>query len=143
MPARGHGSARHALRSAGGRAVLGGQRELIARDTQDRAPARDPRRVHCSQAHVPRRSNVLARPRRGEACQCAALSRPGSLGSLAVFFCRRASALTTPTSPTMKQDLPVVLEHAKRGLLSIDDGRLDVLQLSSDGNRESLLRTSS
>lgn len=36
----------------------------------------------------------------------------------------------------MKQDLPVVLEHGKRGLLSIDDGRLDVLQLSSDGNRE-------
>lgn len=37
----------------------------------------------------------------------------------------------------MKQDLPVVLEHDKRGLLSIDDGRLDVLQLSSDGNRTS------
>lgn len=37
----------------------------------------------------------------------------------------------------MKQDLPVVLEHGKRGLLSIDDGRLDLLQLSSDGNRES------
>lgn len=36
----------------------------------------------------------------------------------------------------MKTDLPVVLEHGKRGLLSIDDGRLDVLQLSSDGNRE-------
>lgn len=77
--------------------------------------------------------------RRGVSVRCAL---PAGLTGL-VFFCRRASALTTPTSPTMKQDLPVVLEHAKRGLLSIDEGRLDVLQLSSDGNRESLLRTSS
>lgn len=34
------------------------------------------------------------------------------------------------------QDLPVILHNEKRGLLTIEDGRLDVLQLSSDGRRE-------
>lgn len=35
-------------------------------------------------------------------------------------------------------DVPVLLHNSTRGLLSLDDGRLDVLQLSSDGRRECL-----
>jgi hypothetical protein len=34
------------------------------------------------------------------------------------------------------QDLPVILHNDQRGLLTIEDGRLDVLQLSKDGRRE-------
>lgn len=33
------------------------------------------------------------------------------------------------------QDLPVTLHNEKRGLLTIEDDRLDVLQLSRDGRR--------
>ena len=39
------------------------------------------------------------------------------------------------------QDLPVVLHNDKRGLLTIEDGKLEVLQLSRDGNRESVGRS--
>jgi sphingosine kinase len=39
--------------------------------------------------------------------------------------------------PSLTQDLPVILHNDKRGLLTIEDGRLDVLQLSNDGRRES------
>lgn len=35
-----------------------------------------------------------------------------------------------------QQDLPVVLHNDKRGLLTVEEGRLDVLQLSRDGRRE-------
>ncbi len=35
------------------------------------------------------------------------------------------------------QDLPVTLHNDKRGLLTIEDGHLDVLQLSRDGRRSS------
>lgn len=34
------------------------------------------------------------------------------------------------------QDLPVVLDNEKRGLLTVEEGRLDVLQLSKEGHRE-------
>ncbi len=34
------------------------------------------------------------------------------------------------------QDLPVLLHNDRRGLLTIEEGRLDVLQLSRDGRRE-------
>lgn len=36
------------------------------------------------------------------------------------------------------QDLPVILHNDQRGLLTIEDGKFDVLQLSKDGRRESL-----
>jgi hypothetical protein len=36
------------------------------------------------------------------------------------------------------QDLPVVLHNEKRGLLTVEEGRLDVLQLSKEGRRMSL-----
>ncbi|BEI82958.1 hypothetical protein CcaverHIS002_0308260 [Cutaneotrichosporon cavernicola] len=32
-----------------------------------------------------------------------------------------------------KQDIPVIIHNGKRGLLTLEDGRLDVLQLSADG----------
>lgn len=35
-----------------------------------------------------------------------------------------------------KQDIPVILHNDNRGLLSVEDGQLDVLQLSADGRRE-------
>jgi sphingosine kinase len=35
------------------------------------------------------------------------------------------------------QDLPVVLHNDNRGLLTVEEGKLDVLQLSADGRRES------
>ena len=38
---------------------------------------------------------------------------------------------------TTHQDLPVVLHNENRGLLTIEEGRLDVLQLSKDGRRTS------
>lgn len=44
------------------------------------------------------------------------------------------TALKMPDVP--QQDLEVVLEHDKRGLLTVEEGRLDVLQLSKDGRRE-------
>jgi sphingosine kinase len=34
------------------------------------------------------------------------------------------------------QDLPVILHNDKRGLLTVEEGRLDVLQLSREGRRE-------
>jgi sphingosine kinase len=41
-----------------------------------------------------------------------------------------------PMSATDKhQDLPVIIHNDQRGLLTIEDGRLDVLQLSKDGRR--------
>jgi len=33
------------------------------------------------------------------------------------------------------QDLPVILHNEKRGLLTVEEGRLDVLQLSKEGRR--------
>jgi sphingosine kinase len=36
----------------------------------------------------------------------------------------------------MPQDLPVILHNDKRGLLTLEDGKLDVLQLSRDGRRK-------
>ena len=39
----------------------------------------------------------------------------------------------------MPQDLPVLLHNDKRGLLTLEDGNLDVLQLSRDGRRRSSL----
>lgn len=36
----------------------------------------------------------------------------------------------------LHQDLPVVLHNDKRGLLTVEEGRLDVLQLSKEGHRE-------
>ncbi|CAK9780726.1 unnamed protein product [Cutaneotrichosporon oleaginosum] len=39
-----------------------------------------------------------------------------------------------------KQDIPVIIHNGKRGLLTIEDGRLDVLQLSADGRLRLLLR---
>lgn len=33
------------------------------------------------------------------------------------------------------QDLPVILHNDQRGLITIEDGRFDVLQLSRDGRR--------
>jgi hypothetical protein len=36
------------------------------------------------------------------------------------------------------QDLPVVLHNEQRGLLTVEEGRLDVLQLSKEGRRMSL-----
>ncbi|KAI9632026.1 putative D-erythro-sphingosine kinase [Dioszegia hungarica] len=41
------------------------------------------------------------------------------------------------------QDLPVILHNDQRGLLTIEDGRLDVLQLSKDGRPPKRLLTSS
>lgn len=35
-----------------------------------------------------------------------------------------------------KVDIPVRLHNDKRGLLSVEDGQLEVLQLSADGRRE-------
>lgn len=35
-----------------------------------------------------------------------------------------------------KLDIPVRLHNDKRGLLSVEDGQLEVLQLSADGSRE-------
>jgi sphingosine kinase len=35
-----------------------------------------------------------------------------------------------------QQDLQVVLDNDKRGLLTVEEGRVDVLQLSQDGRRE-------
>jgi len=34
------------------------------------------------------------------------------------------------------QDLPVILHNDKRGLLTVEEGRLDVLQLSREGRRK-------
>ncbi|WVQ96696.1 hypothetical protein IAU59_003802 [Kwoniella sp. CBS 9459] len=39
------------------------------------------------------------------------------------------------------QDLPVILHNEKRGLLTVEDGRLDVLQLSRDGRPPKQLMT--
>ena len=39
-------------------------------------------------------------------------------------------------SSEAQQDLPVILHNDKRGLLTVEEGRLDVLQLSQDGRRE-------
>lgn len=36
------------------------------------------------------------------------------------------------------QDLPVILHNDKRGLLTVEEGRLDVLQLSREGRRKSI-----
>ena len=48
--------------------------------------------------------------------------------------------ICTYTTVTMTgngvQDLPVVLDNEKRGLLTVEEGRLDVLQLSREGRRE-------
>jgi hypothetical protein len=41
-----------------------------------------------------------------------------------------------PKSKMNHQDLPVVLHNDKRGLLTIENGRFDVLQLSRDGRRK-------
>jgi len=35
-------------------------------------------------------------------------------------------------------DLPVILHNDKRGLLTVEEGKLDVIQLSRDGRRELL-----
>lgn len=40
------------------------------------------------------------------------------------------------------QDLPVVLHNEKRGLLTVEEGRLDVLQLSKEGRRASTSKIS-
>jgi hypothetical protein len=38
--------------------------------------------------------------------------------------------------PHDHQDLPVILHNDKRGLLTVEEGRLDVLQLSKEGRRK-------
>lgn len=38
--------------------------------------------------------------------------------------------------PSSHQDLPVVLHNEKRGLLTVEEGKLDVLQLSKEGHRK-------
>ncbi|WVF69189.1 hypothetical protein IAT40_003964 [Kwoniella sp. CBS 6097] len=43
--------------------------------------------------------------------------------------------------PSRHQDLPVILHNDKRGLLTVEDGRLDVLQLSRDGRPPKQLMT--
>jgi hypothetical protein len=50
-------------------------------------------------------------------------------------FWRRSN--TTRAMTMRHQDLPVTLHNDKRGLLTIEDGHLDVLQLSRDGRRSS------
>jgi len=46
----------------------------------------------------------------------------------------------TVTSKYKHADLPVILHNEKRGLLTFDNGTLDVLQLSKDGRREIYLQ---
>lgn len=50
-------------------------------------------------------------------------------------------SLTLYIAPSMSQrlqDLPVILHNDKRGLLTVEEGRLDVLQLSRQGRRKSI-----
>ena len=39
--------------------------------------------------------------------------------------------------PLLLRDLPILLEKGKRGLVTVEDGRFDLLQLSRSGRRES------
>lgn len=56
-------------------------------------------------------------------------------------FLLRPNTLRIPYPANMsKQDLPVVLHNEQRGLLSIEDGKLDVLQLTADGRRKCLVK---
>lgn len=63
--------------------------------------------------------------------------RPARPSSPPCYFASHQETLHHPAMAKLtKVDIPVIIHNGKRGLLTIENGFLDVLQLSSDGRRK-------